>query len=142
MADDSVAITAVTITTASILVKRSTFFPVVPCSKHTCLLVACLLACLTSQQHVSVSQERICSDNYFTCCHTETEVAHQTFNITQSRYTATGPTSPSTDPIMPGPWQGSHWSANVVSHWYDSTQKNPGANGIRTPNMPVSRRTP
>ena len=35
----------------------------------------CLLAgCLTSQQRASVSQGRICSDN-FTCCHTEIEVA-------------------------------------------------------------------
>ena len=33
--------------------------------------MACLLVgCLTSQQHVSVSQERICEDN-FTCCHTQ-----------------------------------------------------------------------
>ena len=40
-----------------------------------CLLVGCL----TSQQHASVSQGRICSDN-FTCCHTETEVADQTFH--------------------------------------------------------------
>ena len=33
---------------------------------------------LTSQQHASASQGRICSDN-FTCCHTEIEVADQTF---------------------------------------------------------------
>ena len=32
---------------------------------------------LTSQQHASVSQRRICSDN-FTCCHTEIEVADPT----------------------------------------------------------------
>ena len=70
-----------------------------------------LLACLTSQQQASVSQGRICSDN-FTCCHTEIEAADPTFYLTQSRYTDTGPTSPSADPIMPGAWQGSHWSAN------------------------------
>ena len=70
-----------------------------------------LLACLTSQQHASVSQGRICSDN-FTCCHTEIEVADQTFYLTQSQYTDTGPTSPSADPVMPGAWQGSHWSGN------------------------------
>ena len=63
---------------------------------------ACLLvACLTSQQHASVSQGWICSDN-FTCCHTEIEVADQTFHLTQSQYTDTGPTSPSTDPTAPG----------------------------------------
>ena len=73
--------------------------------------VCLLVACLTSQQQASVSQGRICSDN-FTCCHTEIEVADQTFYLTQSQYTDTGPTSPSADPISPGAWQGSHWSAN------------------------------
>ena len=70
-----------------------------------------LLACLTSQQHASVSQGRICTDN-IRCCHTEIEVADPTFYLTQSPYTDIGPTSPSVDPIMPGAWQGSHWSAN------------------------------
>ena len=74
---------------------------------RVCLLVACLM----SQQQASVSQGRICSDN-FTCCHTEMEVADQTFYLTQSQYTDTGPTSPSADPITPGAWQNSHWSAN------------------------------
>ena len=73
-----------------------------------CLLVGCL----TSQQHASVSQGRICSDS-FTCCHTEIEVADLTFHLAQSPYTDTRPTSPSTDPVMPGAWQGSHWSANI-----------------------------
>ena len=67
-----------------------------------CTWVFCWLAArLTSQQIASVSPGRICSDN-FTCCHTETEVANQTFYLTQSQYTDTGPTSPSADPIMPG----------------------------------------
>ena len=48
-----------------------------------------LLACLTSQQHASVSQGWICSDK-FTCCHTEIEVADPTFYLTQSQYTDTG----------------------------------------------------
>ena len=73
--------------------------------------VCLLVGCLTSQQQASVSQGRICSDN-FTCCHTEIEVADPTFYLTQSQYTDTGPTSPSADPITPGAWQGSHWSAN------------------------------
>ena len=73
--------------------------------------VCLLVACLTSQQQASVAQGRICTDN-FTCCHTEIEVADQTFCLTQSLYTDTGPTSPSADPITPGAWQGSHWSAN------------------------------
>ena len=67
------------------------------------------VGCLTSQQHGSVSQGRICSDN-LTCCHTEREVADQTFHLTQSQYADTRPTSPST--ITPSAWQGSHWSAN------------------------------
>ena len=78
-----------------------------PLASVSCLLVGCL----TSQQHASVSQGRICTDN-FTCCHTEIEAADQTFYLTQSQYTDTGPTSPSADPITPGAWQGSHWSAN------------------------------
>ena len=44
-----------------------------------------------------------------TCCHAEIEVP--TFYLTQSQYTDTGPTSPSADPITPGAWQGSQWSA-------------------------------
>ena len=46
------------------------------------------------------------------CCHTEIEVADQTFYLTQSQYTDTGPTSPSADHILLGARQGSHWSAN------------------------------
>ena len=92
--------------------------PVLAFALWLCLLVGCL----TSQQQASVSQGRICSDN-FTCCHTEIEVADPTFYLTQSQYTDTGLTSPSADPITPGAWQGSHWSANFLSHWYDSTPK-------------------
>ena len=82
------------------------------------------LVCLTSQQHASVSQGWNCTDNSM-CCHTETKVADSTFYLTQSQYILTpgwlvlsadpiyiGLTSPSTDPITPGAWQGSHWSAN------------------------------
>ena len=72
-----------------------------------CLFVGCLM----SQQHASVSQRRICSDN-FTCCNNDTEVANPTFHLTQSQYTDTGPTSSSTYPITQGAWQGSHWSAS------------------------------
>ena len=79
-----------------------------PSPRFVCWL---FVVCLMSQQHASVSQGRICSDN-FTCCHTEIEVAHQTFHLTQSQNTDTGPTSPRIDPLTPGTWQGSHWSAN------------------------------
>ena len=67
------------------------------------------VGCSMSQQHTSVSQEKICSAK-FICCHTNIEVADQTFYLTQSQYTDSGPTSPSADPTMSGVWQGSHWS--------------------------------
>ena len=70
------------------------------------LRCCCLLVCLTSQQHASVSQGRICSYN-FTCYHSEIEVTDQTFHLTQSQYTDTA-------------WQGSHWSASFKSLvWLD-----------------------
>ena len=99
------------------------------------------VGCLSSQQHASVSQGRICTDN-FTCCHTEIEAADQTFHLTQSQYTDTGLTSPSADPITPGAWQGSHWSANFEVTGMTRPRKNPGASGIRTRDLPLSRRTP
>ena len=70
------------------------------------------VGCLKSQQHASVPQEWICSDK-FMCCHTEMEIADQTFHLTQSQYTDTGPTSPSTDTITPGVWQGNYWRAKI-----------------------------
>ena len=110
---------------------------------HGCLIptVCLLVGCLTSQQQASVSQGQICSDN-FTCCHTEIEVADQTFYLTQSQYTDTGPTSPSADPITPGAWQGSHWSANFEVTGMTRPRKNPGASRIWTWDLPLSRRTP
>ena len=99
------------------------------------------VGCLTSHQHASVSQGRICSDN-FTCCHTKIEVADPTSYLTQSQYTDTGPTSPSADPITPGAWQGSHWSANFWVTGMTRPGKNPSASGIRTRHLPLSRRTP
>ena len=102
--------------------------------------VACLL-CLTSQQNASVSQGRICLDNC-TCYHTEIDAADPTFYLTQSQYTDTGLTSPSADTIMPGAWQGSHWSANYEVTGMTRPRKDPGASGIRTLDLPLSRRTP
>ena len=93
------------------------------------LLWSLLVGCLTSQQHASVSQGRICTDN-FTCCHTEIEAADQTFHLTQSQYTDTGPTSPSADPITPGAWQGSHWSANFKVTGMTRPRKIPPPSGF------------
>ena len=69
------------------------------------------VGCLPSQQHVSVSHGRIWLDKC-TCCQTDIHVADQTFYLTQSQYTDTGPTSPSADHITPGFWQGNQWRAN------------------------------
>ena len=68
--------------------------------------------------------------------------ADQTFYLTQSQYTDTGPTSPSADLITPGAWQGSHWSANVRVTGMTRPRKNPGASGIRARDLPLSRWTP
>ena len=81
--------------------KLSPFQNSVAC-ELVCHNVCLLVACLTSQQQASVSQGQICTDN-FTCCHTEIEAANQTFHLTQSQYTDTGPTSPSADPIRQAP---------------------------------------
>ena len=115
------------------------FFPLF--FKHEREIVCVLAGCFTSQQQASVSQGRICLDK-FTCCHTEIAVADQTFYLTQSQYTDTGPTSSSADPITPGAWQGSHWSANFEVTGMTRPGTNPGASGIRTPDLPLSRRTP
>ena len=116
------------------------------------MFVCLLVGCLTSQQQASVSQGRICSDN-FTCCHTEIEVADRTFYLTQSQYTDTGPTSPSADPITPGAWQGSHWSANFEVTGMTRPRKksrrkrdlNPGPSALEADALttrPTSRSTP
>ena len=99
-------------------------------------------SCLTSQQHASVSQGRICTDNY-TCCQTEIQVADQTFYLTQSQHTDARPTSPSADPITAGAWQDSHWSGNFEVTGMTRPGKNPHRmSGIRTPGLLLSRRTP
>ena len=95
-----------------------------------------LVACLTPQQHTSVSQGRICADN-LTCCHTEIEAADQSFHLTLSYYTDTGPTSPSADPITPDAWQGSHWSAHFQVTGMARPRKNPDASGIRSRDLPL-----
>ena len=96
-----------------------------------CVGVGLLLfvGCLTSQQCVSVSQGRICS-NSSVCCHTEIEAADQTFCLTQSQYTDTGPTSTSTDLIMPGTCRGANPSvlggrSSALRNFFRSIAKSP-----------------
>ena len=88
------------------------------------------VGCLTSQQQANVSQARICSDNC-TCCNTEIEVADQTFYLTQSQYTDTGPTRPSAESIAPGAWQGSHWSASFEVTGMTRSEKIPSQAGFK-----------
>ena len=65
---------------------------------------------------------------------TEIEVADQTFYLTQSQYTNTGPTSLSADPITPGAWQGSTGVPILKSLlWLDPEKKrdlNPGSSSL------------
>ena len=110
-------------------------------------LIELFVGCLTSQQQASVSQGRVCSDK-FTCCHTEIEVADPTFYLTQSQYTDTGLTSPSADPIPPGAWQGSHWSANFEVSGMTRPRKksrrkgdsNPGSSALEADALPLGQR--
>ena len=64
-------------------------------------LLGCFVDCLMPQQHASVPEGQICSDNC-TRWNTEIEVADQTYYLTQPQYTGTGPTSPSADPYNTG----------------------------------------
>ena len=114
---------------------------------YTCVRLLWFVGCLTYQQHASVSQGRICSNN-FTCCLTEIEVADPTFYLTQSQYTDTGPTSPSADPITPGAWQGSHWSASFEVTGMTRPRKksrrkrdlNPGSSALEEDALPLGQR--
>ena len=74
---------------------------------------SCLLfvVCVLSQQHVSAPPGRVGCGSC-TCCHTEIEVTDQTCYLAIARFTDTGPTNPSDDPIMPSARQGGPWSAH------------------------------
>ena len=100
--------------------------------------VCWLLARLTSQQRASVSQGPICS-NSFTCCHTDIQVADQTYYLAQSQYTDTGPTSRSADPITPGVFQGRHWRANFKVNGMTRPSKIPTAQAGIDPRICRSR---
>ena len=107
------------------------------CFHIVCWLAGCLLNVPAAGWCISGTDRLNCA-----CCHTEIEVAGETFYFAQSPYTDTGPASPSADPISPGAWQGSRWNANFLSHGCDSTRKNPcGESENRTPDLPLLRRT-
>ena len=58
-------------------------------------------------------------------CHTEMKVVDQIFYLIQSQCTDTWLTSSRADPIMPGAWQSSHWSANFQVTGMTSLEKIP-----------------
>ena len=70
---------------------------------------------------------------YCTYCHTKVELAGQTYYFIQSQYIDTGPTSPSSDPVTPGAWQGSQRSTSVEVTGMTGPGKNiHGQSGNRT----------
>ena len=66
------------------------------------------------QTDMKISFQGVCSTVtiLLSCCYTEIQAADQSLHLTQSQYTDTGSTSPSTNPLTPGAWRGSHWSTN------------------------------
>ena len=114
----------------------------------------CISSCLVSQKQTSVSHLAwppknrpvpLRDGSAQTIVHAATtrQKLHQTFHLTQSLYTNTGPTTPSADPITPGAWKGSPWSTNFsVTGVTRPGNKIQGESGIRTPNLPLSMRTP
>ena len=98
-----------------------------------------LACCLTSQQHVSVSRGRICS-NRCTCCHTEIEFADQSFYRVLLQYTDTGPACPSADPVTPGVWKGSNQCTHFC-HWHDDQKKRSTTKAEWNPGLLLSRRS-
>ena len=85
-------------------------------------LLACLLACLTSQQHASVPQGQICSDSC-TCCHTDIEVADHIFHITRTQYNDTRPTNINAEPVNARYLAGKLPEFQFSGHWCHSTWK-------------------
>ena len=116
-----------------------------------CLFVCLLVSCFTSQQHASVSQGQICSDNC-TCCHTEIEVADQTFHLTQYSHSILTRGQPVLALTLERQASGRVAIGvpifKFLSHWYDSTPKksrrkqdsNPGSSALEADTLPLGQR--
>ena len=79
-----------------------------------------LVGCLKSKQHASVSQRLICSDNC-TWRHNMIEVADQTFYLTQSQCSDTGPVRSAASMFVVtlqtlGVWRHSHVAQDKQNH--------------------------
>ena len=92
------------------------------------------VVCLTSLQHACVSQGRICSDNC-TFCNNWVRRCRPNLHLTQSQYTDTRPTSPSTDPLK---HQASHRVANGVPVFKSVVWLNPGISWCKWDSNPGS----
>ena len=71
----------------------------------------CSLAASPLSNILVYLRDRSAKKNYMS--NTKIETAHQTFYLIHSQYTDTWLTSPSSDSITPGAWQGSHWMTSV-----------------------------
>ena len=89
------------------------FFWLVGCLFVKRMLLLLFIGCLISPQHSD------CVSGKDLLRHTETKLTDQTVYLTQSHYPNTGPTNPSTVPIIQGDWQGSHQIR--LKSLYDST---------------------
>ena len=92
-----------------------------------------LVGCLTSRQHARVSQGRICSDKLYVLPHWDrSEVADQTFYLTQSPLLTPGVPVPKLTPQRQTPGRVGT-GVPILSHWYDWTRKKiHGESGNRT----------
>ena len=101
-------------------------------------VVLLLVGCLASQQHPSVSQGQICSDDCM-CCLDEIEFANF---LSHPLYADTGPASLSTDPITPGTRQVSVWSIKFKVIVWLNLKKAPLLRQESNPGLQLWRWTP
>ena len=86
------------------------------------MIVCLLVACLTPQQHASVSQARICSD-IFSCCHTDRSCRS---NFLPHSVSILTPGRPVPALILYCQTQGREATGvPIFKSWYESTWRNP-----------------
>ena len=101
------------------------------------LRVGFLVGCLTFQLHASLFQGRICLGN-FTCCHTEREIADQTFCLTQSRILTPSHPVPALTLYHQVPGRGATWVPIFRSLVWHDPEKIPASRN-RTPDLLLLR---
>ena len=103
---------------------------------RVCSVLLLLVGCLTSQQHGSVAQGRICSDNC-TCCHTQKLQIKLSISSIQSILTP-GQQVPALTLYSQAPDRIAT-EAPILSHWYDYPKNPHGESGNTS--LPLSRWT-